>query len=66
MKTRDEIIKVLKKYADPLFRKDWSVIPQVYQDIADELLEQPDKVANCYPDTEANGYVFCGKCGKMK
>lgn len=19
-----------------------------------------------YPDTEADGYVFCGKCGKMK
>lgn len=19
-----------------------------------------------YPDTEAGGYVFCGKCGKMK
>lgn len=24
--------------------------------------EQPDN----YPDTEADGYVFCGKCGKMK
>jgi len=24
--------------------------------------EETDK----YPDTEADGYVFCGKCGKMK
>jgi len=24
--------------------------------------QKPD----CYPDTEADGYVFCGKCGKMK
>lgn len=22
--------------------------------------------ADAYPDTEADGYVFCGKCGKMK
>jgi hypothetical protein len=22
--------------------------------------------AEQYPDTEADGYVFCGKCGKLK
>lgn len=24
------------------------------------------KSSDTYPDTEADGYVFCGKCGKMK
>lgn len=29
-----------------------------------EQAEQESKAP--YPDTEADGYVFCGKCGKMK
>jgi len=30
------------------------------------LPEITDEVIDQYPDTEADGYVFCGKCGKMK
>ena len=28
--------------------------------------EVVEATKDCYPDTEADGYVFCGKCGKMK
>jgi hypothetical protein len=26
----------------------------------------PEQIEDKYPDTEADGYVFCGKCGAMK
>jgi hypothetical protein len=31
-----------------------------------EVEEHDKKRAKDYPDTEADGYVFCGKCGAMK
>jgi hypothetical protein len=30
------------------------------------MSENPAEVSDRYPDTEADGIVFCGKCGKMK
>ena len=38
-------------------------VANMIERFANTLVEQPKKY---YPDTEANGYVFCGKCGKMK
>jgi hypothetical protein len=37
----------------------------------EETLEMANKILNAlnsnpYPDTEADGRVFCGKCGKIK
>lgn len=34
-----------------------------------QALRQPTvrgSLPDAHPDTEADGYVFCGKCGKMK
>ena len=33
-----------------------------------ELMESyaKERAQGAYPDTETDGYVFCGKCGKMK
>ena len=38
-------------------------LPDFESDL-DALITQEKKGA--YPDTEADGIVFCGKCGKMK
>ena len=34
--------------------------------LEDFLKVQGNKSTEMFPDTEADGYVFCGKCGKMK
>lgn len=30
------------------------------------MIEELSLLIQSYPDTDADGYVFCGKCGKMK
>ena len=30
------------------------------------LPEEKEESSDPYPDTEADGFVFCGKCGKLK
>ena len=38
--------------------------PSDFKSDLSALIEREKRKA--YPDTEAGGYVFCGKCGKMK
>ena len=54
---KKELMKIPKRFIIDLYRKGCIKNQQL------ELLKRQEK---CYPDTEANGYVFCGKCGKMK
>jgi hypothetical protein len=38
----------------------------IAKEIASLIEQNKPKPVDKYPDTEADGYVFCGKCGKMK
>ena len=57
--------KLLEKFQD--YWNERTTVFVLAYDIDDFLSTLPEeKEEDQYPDTEADGYVFCGKCGKMK
>jgi hypothetical protein len=56
-----EIIKILAQYPtlENMPAGEWNRIDAIIKQAKSEWENR------AYPDTEADGYVFCGKCGKM-
>jgi hypothetical protein len=77
MATKKDIIATLQRmsdlhgegvsgcfYGDTLY--DSRSVAHGYKEAINEAILMLNKThIDQYPDTEADGYVFCGKCGKM-
>ena len=79
MTAKDKLIEKLKEYLEllknsliygecPLDADYANSLIKEISALESEIKEkdEPKMSAESYPDTEADGYVFCGKCGKMK
>ena len=46
--------------------KDLETIVERYDDEDEEYEDEDSEYDSSYPDKRIDGYVFCGKCGKIK
>ena len=61
----EEILANLEAYYD--FKFHWIEKDRIIRAMTEFATLHAQKIADKkYADTEADGYVFCGKCGKMK
>lgn len=55
------IKEVKKEFPD----QNWDYLDIISERVLSNL-SSPQEVTNSFPDTEADGIVFCGKCGKAE
>ena len=61
---RELLEKFAKEYWNPMLLPE--IEPSDINDFLSTLPDEKEESSDPYLDTEADGFVFCGKCGKLK